>query len=56
LYKVGLSLQAAGDLPRGAASKGIAEAFQHLDGTIRQIRHAAFTTRSQKAAPPSGAG
>ncbi len=44
LYKVGLSLQAAADLPHDAASKGIAEALQDLDDTIRQIRDTAFTT------------
>ncbi len=45
LYHVGLSLQAAADLPHDAASNGIAEALQHLDDTIRQIRDTAFTTR-----------
>ena len=45
LYDVGLSLQAAADLPHDAASKGIAEALRHLDGTIRQIRDRAFITR-----------
>jgi len=44
LYHVGLSLQAAADLPYDAASHGIAEALQHLDDTIRQIRDTAFTT------------
>ena len=45
LYHVGLSLQAAADLPHDAASNGIAQALQHLDETIRQIRDTAFTTR-----------
>ena len=45
LYHLGLSLQAAADLPHDAASKGIAEALQHLDDTIRQIRDTAFTIR-----------
>jgi len=45
LYNVGLSLQAAADLPHDAATNGIAEALQHLDDTIRQIRDTAFTTR-----------
>ncbi len=44
LYRVGLSLQAAADLPHDAASQGIAEALRHLDDTIRQIRDTAFTT------------
>ncbi len=44
LYHVGLSLQAAADLPHGAASKGIVEALQHLDDTIREIRDTALTT------------
>jgi hypothetical protein len=44
LYHVGLSLQAAADLPHDAASKGIAEALRRLDDTIRQIRDSAFTT------------
>ena len=47
LYHVGLSLQAAADLPHDAASKGIAEALRHLDDTIREIRDNAFTTRDQ---------
>ena len=50
LHNVGCSLQAAADLPRDTASKGIAEALQHLDDTIRQIRDIAFTTRGQQTA------
>ena len=51
LHNVGCSLQAAADLPRDTASKGIAEALQHLDDTIRQIRDITFTTRGQQTAP-----
>ena len=51
LYHVGLSRQAAADLPGGAASQGIAEALQHLDDTIRQIRDTAFTTCGRKLIP-----
>ena len=47
LYNVGLSLQAAADLPHDEVGKGIAEALQHLDDTIREIRDNAFTTRDQ---------
>ncbi len=53
LYDVGLSLQAAADLPHDAASKGIAEAVRNLDDTIRQIRDNAFTTRDQETDPAS---
>lgn len=48
LYGVGLSLQAAADLPHDTAGQGIAEAVRHLDDTIRQIRDSAFTTRGQE--------
>ena len=51
MYDVGLSLQAAADLPHDAASKGIAEAVRHLDDTIRHIRDNAFTTRDQETDP-----
>jgi len=51
LYHVGLSLQAAADLPHDAASKGIAEALRHLDDTIRQIRDTAFTTGGPQTYP-----
>ncbi|MGO8891990.1 MAG: hypothetical protein ACLQB1_20180 [Streptosporangiaceae bacterium] len=58
LYNVGLSLQAAADLPHDAASQGIAQALQHLDDTIRQIRDTAFTTRGPEIYPAlrNGAG
>ena len=51
LYHVGLSLQAAADPPHDAASQGIAEALQHLDDTIRQIRDTAFTTCGPETHP-----
>lgn len=38
LFKVGLILQAATDLPHDEARQRIAEALQHLDDTIHQIR------------------
>ena len=44
LYNVGLSLQAAADLPHDAARKGIAEALRYLDDTIREIRDNTFAT------------
>ena len=58
LYNVGLSLQAAADLPRDAAGQAIAEALGQLDDTIREIRNNAFATCSQEThpAPRNGAG
>jgi hypothetical protein len=41
LYDVGLSLQAAADLPHDTASKRHRRSGQHLDDTIRQIRDTA---------------
>lgn len=46
LFHVGLSLQAAADLPDGPASEGVAEALRHLDDMIRQLSAIAFTTRA----------
>lgn len=43
LFHVGLSLQAAGDLPPEATRQRITEALGHLDEVIRQIRDTAFT-------------
>jgi len=51
LYEVGLSLQAAADLPHDAARERIATALHHLDETIRQIRDAAFTGRHLETPP-----
>jgi len=60
LFHVGVSLQAAIDLPSDVAKQRIAEALRHLDDTIREIRDHVFTTRSSGAqrhsAPPNGAG
>ena len=43
LFHVGLSLQAAIDLPAELLRQRIAEALGHLDDTIREIRDIAFT-------------
>ena len=43
LSHVGLSLQAAIDLPAELIRQRIAEALDHLDDTIREIRNTAFT-------------
>lgn len=45
LFHVGLSLQAAIDLPAELTRQRIAEALGHLDDTIREIRNTAFTIR-----------
>lgn len=56
LFNAGLRLQAAAELPHDEVGKGIAEALQHLDDTIREIRDHAFTTRdrSQIELPAGG--
>jgi PAS domain S-box-containing protein len=46
LFQVGLSLQAASGQPHGVASIRIAEALQHLDDAIRDIRRTAFASHS----------
>ncbi len=60
LFHVGVSLQAAMDLPSDVAQQRIAEALRRLDDTIREIRDHVFTTRGSGAqpdsAPPNGAG
>jgi PAS domain S-box-containing protein len=43
LFHVGLSLQAAIDLPAELIRQRITEALGHLDDTIREIRNTAFT-------------
>jgi hypothetical protein len=48
LFRVGLSLQAAADLPSELARERITDALRELDDTIRDIRDRAF-------APPSPA-
>jgi anti-anti-sigma factor len=58
LYHVGLSLQAALDLPADVARENIADALQRLDDTIREIRDHVFTVRGHPIwphhAPPNG--
>ena len=58
LYHVGLSLQAAANLPADVARERIAEALRRLDDTIREIRDHAFATRGHRIrphrAPPNG--
>jgi PAS domain S-box-containing protein len=49
LYEVGLSLQAAAELPHELASERIAGALRLLDDTIREIRDTAFSLRSVSA-------
>ena len=48
LYNVGLSLQAAADLPRDATGQAIAEALGQLGDTIREIRNNAFAISGQR--------
>jgi anti-anti-sigma factor len=59
LFRVGLSLQAAIDLPHRVARQRITEALQHLDDTIQEIRDHLFTTGGQQnpshPAPPDDA-
>jgi len=54
LLHVGLSLNAAMDLPADEARERIAEALQHLDDTIRQIRDAAFSSHTSDTSPAPG--
>jgi hypothetical protein len=60
LFQVGLSLQAAIELPHDVARQQIADALRRLDGTIREIRHHTFHARRQVGpadpAPPNGTG
>ncbi len=59
LFQLGLSLQAAIDLPADMVGQRIEEALGHLDDTIREIRDTAFTTADQTPPRPSlpeGAG
>jgi hypothetical protein len=50
-FQVGLGLQAAMNLRHDAAGQRIAEALGHLDGTLREIRDTAFSTRDRQAPP-----
>jgi PAS domain S-box-containing protein len=52
LFHAGLSLQAAADLPAGAAGQRAEAVLGELDDIIRLIRGAAFADRSQPAPPP----
>jgi anti-anti-sigma factor len=56
LFHAALNLQAAMDLPVDAARQHVSAALGYLDGTIREIRDAAFTARGHKTAlrTPSG--
>jgi anti-anti-sigma factor len=47
LFHVGLSMQAAANLPDDAARQSIADALQRLDGTIHELRDTASTIRAQ---------
>ena len=51
LFQLGLSLQAAIDLPADMVGQCAEEALGHLDETIREIRDTAFTTPDQN--PPA---
>ena len=53
LYRVGLSLQAAADLPRGPAGPHIEEALRTLDVTIAQIRDGTFADQEDDGLRPS---
>jgi anti-anti-sigma factor len=50
LFHAALNLQAAMDLPVDAARQHVSAALGYLDGTIREIRDAAFTARGYETA------
>jgi anti-anti-sigma factor len=52
LFQVGLSLQAAADLPGDVAREHIAGALSRLDDTIHEIRGHAFAARADEPLPP----
>jgi len=60
LLHVGLSLQAAIELPHDAAVQQIADALHRLDDTIREIRDHVFASRDldepPRSGPPNGSG
>jgi len=60
LFRAGLSLQSAADLPHEAAMQPIDDALQCLDGTIREIRDRVFAARARDGlsdrAPRDGPG
>ena len=51
LFRVGLSLQAATELPHEAAVQQIADALRALDDTIREIHDHVFAPRDQDSPP-----
>ncbi|MHB1820482.1 MAG: PAS domain S-box protein [Streptosporangiaceae bacterium] len=51
LFRAGLSLQAAADLPADAAAQRTEEVIGEIDGMIRQIRAVAFAGPAQPRAP-----
>jgi anti-anti-sigma factor len=59
LFQVGLSLQAASDLPGDAARERLTEALEQLDDTIHEIRDYVFTSGDEgprsETGPPAGA-
>ncbi len=59
LFEVGLSLQAASDLPGDVARERLTEALEQLDETIHEIRDYAFTSDDEgprsEPGPPAGA-
>jgi PAS domain S-box-containing protein len=54
LFRVGVSLQGAADLPREVAREHIADALRQLDQTIHDIREHAFSARRHEPPPPRG--
>jgi signal transduction histidine kinase len=52
LFHVGVSLQAAMELPADGTRQRIAEALGHLDDIIREIRDSAFTSRDYDDGTP----
>ncbi len=55
LFRVGVSLQNAVDLPRDVARERITDAIHDLDKTIHDIRDHAFATRRRQVPPPDAA-
>jgi anti-sigma B factor antagonist len=54
IFGVGMILQAAAELPRDAAGMRIADALNHLDDVIREVRQHVLDGRAARA--PSGSG
>jgi anti-anti-sigma factor len=54
LFRVGVSLQGAAELPREVAREHIADALRQLDQTIHDIREHAFSARRHEPQPPDG--